>query len=235
MLFFLNEEQWSAYQGKIPKKSSWALSGAFLGLLVWAAVWKWVWEALKAEKAECVGMGIWGAKIGQKPKKSFFSEKAKWVLSFKKKIGSLALLVGLLAQVECRADFRIMPKIALGGIFAWFRVKIKQNSKSTTEITRRATELIFFLNEAQWSAFPGKIPKNQVWALSGPVLGLLVERAARKWVWEAEKTNKHWHPSKKLSVWEWACGGPKSVKNRKKVFFRRKQSQCFRLKKKLGP
>ena len=71
------------------------------------------------------------------------------MLSFKKKRGSLALLVGLLAQVECRADFRVLPKIALGGIFGRFRAKIKQNKKSTTELPRKATDLIFFLNEAQ--------------------------------------------------------------------------------------
>ena len=34
-------------------------------------------EAEKAKNAECGGMGFWGVKIGQKPKKSFFSEKAK--------------------------------------------------------------------------------------------------------------------------------------------------------------
>ena len=34
-------------------------------------------EAEKAKNAECGGMGFWGVKIGQKPKKSFFSEKVK--------------------------------------------------------------------------------------------------------------------------------------------------------------
>ena len=71
------------------------------------------------------------------------------MLSFKKKIGSLAPEVRFLAQVEVGPDFPVLPKIALGGVFDRFWVKIKQTLKSTTEITRKAMKLIFFLNEAQ--------------------------------------------------------------------------------------
>ena len=143
----------------------------------------------------------------------------------KKKIGSLALLIGLLAQVE--PHFRVLPKIALGGIFAWFRVKIKQNSKSTTEITRRATDLIFFLNEAQWGDFPGKIPKNQVWALSGAILGLLVWAAVWKWVWEAEKAKK----AECVGMGMW---GVKIGQKPKKSFFSEKPKWVLSFKKKIG-
>ena len=39
---------------------------------------------------------------------------------------------------------------------------------------------------------------------------------------------------KKLAVGGWAFGGSKMAENRKKPHFRKKQSGCFRLKKKLG-
>ena len=94
-------------------------------------------------------MVFWGVKIGQKPKKSFFSEKVKCVRQFKKKIGSLAPEVRFLAQVEVGPDFRGWPKNGLGGFFGRFCVKIEQTLKSFPELTRKAMDLIFFLNDAQ--------------------------------------------------------------------------------------
>ena len=74
-------------------------------------------------------MVFWGVKIGQKPKKSFFSEKVKCVRQFKKKIGSLAPEVRFLAQVEVGPDFRVWPKNGLGGFFGRFCVKIERKAQ----------------------------------------------------------------------------------------------------------
>ena len=110
----------------------------------------------KAKKAECVGMGIWGVKIGQKPKKSFFSEKAKWVLSFKKKIWSLAPEVRFLAQVEFRADFRVWPKIALGGDFWPILGQNEAKFKKYHRINQKGYEAKFFFKRSAMKCFPRK-------------------------------------------------------------------------------
>ena len=96
-----------------------------------------------------VGEWVFGGSKSAKTKKKFFFGGSKVSALVKKKIGPLAPGVGFPAQVECRADFRVWPKIALGGFFGRSCVKIKRTLKSTTELTRRAMNLIFFLNEAQ--------------------------------------------------------------------------------------
>ena len=60
-------------------------------------------------------MGLWGVENGRKSEKTAFSEKAKWVLSFKKKIGSPAPEPSFWGLVGCRADFRVWPEMGLGG------------------------------------------------------------------------------------------------------------------------
>ena len=52
-------------------------SGALPGPVGVASPLKMGLRGQKAKKAGCGGMGFWGVKIGQKPKKSFFPEKVK--------------------------------------------------------------------------------------------------------------------------------------------------------------
>ena len=80
-------------------------------------------EAQKSKKAGCGLLLFWGSKSAKNQKKTAFSVKAKCLLSFKKKIGSLAPEVNFLAQVECRADFRVWPKMGLGGVSGRFWAK----------------------------------------------------------------------------------------------------------------
>ena len=65
----------------------------------------------KSIKAGCGRFGARGAKNDRKSKKTGFSGKAKCLLSFKKKIGYLALLVGFPARVEVGPDFPVWPKM----------------------------------------------------------------------------------------------------------------------------
>ena len=102
-------------------------------------------------------------------KKFFFRRKQSECVSLNFFLGSLAPAVGFLAQVEVGPDFRVWPKIALGGFFGRFWIKIKQNLKSFPEITRKAMNLIFFFNEAQWKCFPRENKKkNKSWHFWGP-------------------------------------------------------------------
>ena len=64
----------------------------------------------KTKKSWLCGFGPLGVEKGQKSEKTAFSEKAKCLLSFKKKIGSLAPELIFLALVECRAYFRVVAE-----------------------------------------------------------------------------------------------------------------------------
>ena len=95
--------------------------GALWGPLGACCAGKMGLKGRKSIKAGCERFGARGVKNDRKSKKTGFSEKAKCVCPFKKKIGYLALLVGFPAQVEVGPDFPVLPKM---GKSAFWKPKI---------------------------------------------------------------------------------------------------------------